>query len=98
MVRLTTQNSQLITHNFPSPQRLQIIARRVISSALQNRRGGLEMIKRILALGGISIGMCLAVCSTPQTAVAQQRTTSNAGWTAPKTPWGEPDLQGIWPL
>jgi len=31
------------------------------------------MINRILALGGISIGMCLIVCSTPQTAVAQQR-------------------------
>ena len=23
---------------------------------------------------------------------------SNARWTAPKTPWGEPDLQGMWPL
>src|SRR5512138_3689815 len=56
------------------------------------------MIKRLLALGGISIGMCVIVCSTPQTAMAQQRTTNNAGWTAPKTPWGEPDLQGIWPL
>ena len=23
-------------------------------------------------------------------------TSRQAGWTAPKTPWGEPDLQGIW--
>ena len=21
-----------------------------------------------------------------------------AGWMTPKTPWGDPDLQGIWPL
>src|SRR5262245_60091075 len=56
------------------------------------------MIKRILALGGISIAMCLMLCSAPPTAVAQQRTGNSAGWTPPKTPWGEPDLQGIWPL
>ena len=43
--------------------------------------------KRILALGGIGIGLMLCP------AAAQQST-----WTAPKTPWGEPDLQGIWPL
>jgi hypothetical protein len=56
------------------------------------------MIKRILALGGISIGIGLLVCSAPPAAVAQQTTGSNAGWTPPKTPWGEPDLQGMWPL
>jgi len=53
------------------------------------------MIKRILALGGIGIGML--VCSAPQTALAQQP-AAKAGWTAPKTPWGEPDLQGMWPI
>ena len=21
-----------------------------------------------------------------------------AGWTHPKTPWGDPDLQGMWPI
>ena len=56
------------------------------------------MIKRILTIGGISIGIGLMVCSAPQAAVGQQRTGNNAGWTPPKTPWGEPDLQGIWPL
>ena len=56
------------------------------------------MIKRIRALGGISIGIGLGVCSAPQTAVAQQSTGSKAGWTHPMTPWGEPDLQGMWPL
>src|SRR5689334_17165403 len=54
------------------------------------------MIKRILALGGI--GISLIVCSAVQTAVAQQSAGNNAPWTPPKTPWGEPDLQGMWPL
>src|SRR5690349_5868260 len=56
------------------------------------------MIKRILALGGIGIGIGLMICSSAQTAVAQQSGGNNAGWTPPKTPWGEPDLQGMWPL
>ncbi len=60
------------------------------------------MIKRILALGGISIGIGLMVCSAPHTAVAQQQgqqpAGSKAGWKQPMTPWGEPDLQGMWPL
>src|SRR5712691_10597253 len=56
------------------------------------------MVKRILALRGISIGIGLMVCWTPGTAAAQQPAGSKPGWTQPKTPWGEPDLQGIWPL
>src|SRR5271169_3940064 len=47
-----------------------------------------QMIKRILALGWIGIGLMLGP------AAAQ----SAKNWTPPKTPWGEPDLQGIWPL
>ena len=27
-----------------------------------------------------------------------QETAATKSWTPPKTPWGEPDLQGIWPL
>ena len=27
---------------------------------------------------------------------AAQPSSASAGWTAPRTPWGEPDLQGIW--
>ena len=54
------------------------------------------MIKRILALGGIVIGIGLTGCSDPQTAV--EPAGSDADWTHPMTPWGEPDLQGMWPL
>jgi hypothetical protein len=56
------------------------------------------MIKKILALCGVSIGVGLMLSSAPQTAMAQQPTASKAGWTPPMTPWGEPDLQGTWPL
>jgi hypothetical protein len=56
------------------------------------------MIKRILALGGISVGISLMVCAVPQTAAAQQKAGSKPVWTHPKTLWGEPDLQGMWPL
>jgi hypothetical protein len=56
------------------------------------------MVKRILAFSGISIGIGLMVCWTPGTAAAQQAARSKPGWTHPKTPWGEPDLQGVWPL
>jgi hypothetical protein len=44
------------------------------------------------------LGIGLMVCGTHGTAAAQQPPESNAGWTHPKTPWGEPDLRGIWPL
>ena len=71
------------------------------------------MIKRVLALGGISIGIGMMVCSAPEAAAQQRATTpapqrgaataapQRAGakpFTPPKTPWGEPDLQGMWPL
>src|SRR5215470_13330120 len=68
------------------------------------------MIKRILALSGTSIAIGLIVCSTPEISLAQQRQANpapqaragtpatRATYTPPKTPWGEPDLQGMWPL
>jgi hypothetical protein len=40
------------------------------------------MIQRILALGAMSVGVMLGQ-------------VADKNWTPPKTPWGEPDLQGI---
>ena len=51
------------------------------------------MIRRILALSGLSIGVMAYPAAAQQ---PQQPAAKN--WTPPKTPWGEPDLQGIWPL
>ena len=64
------------------------------------------MISRILALGGISIAVALAQNSTPApakpkppaAAKPKPATASSTNYVPPKTSWGEPDLQGIWPL
>ena len=69
------------------------------------------MIKRILALGGISIAITFAQGgrgrgpvqpAAPGTAKERQLfaydVTIDPNYKAPKTPWGEPDLQGIWPI
>src|SRR5215469_1064532 len=65
------------------------------------------MIGRILALSAIGITITLAQSSSPKTAATTPAATraatatpaaTKAGYIPPKTPWGEPDLQGIWPL
>ena len=63
------------------------------------------MIKQILSSGGLNIGVGLMVCSAAQPASAQNaqqpaanKTAPAKTYTPPKMPWGEPDLQGIWPL
>jgi hypothetical protein len=60
------------------------------------------MIKRILALGGISIAITLAQSPAPKTAPAKPPSATDvktaAKYAPPKTSWGEPDLQGIWPI
>ena len=48
------------------------------------------MITRILALGVMSIAITAAQSPAQKPAAAK--------YTAPKTSWGEPDLQGMWPL
>ena len=65
------------------------------------------MMKRILALGGISMAVALAQTPAPAPAKPKPAAAKPAAATAkpaagpfvvPKTPWGEPDLQGTWPL
>ncbi len=59
------------------------------------------MIKRILALGGLTMAVSLAQTSPapakPKPAAATAKPAAGK-FIAPKTPWGEPDLQGMWPL
>ena len=61
-------------------------------------------------LCGISLGIGLMIALAPEAALAQARgqqpATAGRGaaprattpYVPPKTPWGEPDLQGMWPL
>jgi len=56
------------------------------------------MIRRILALGGISMALTLAQTPAPKAAPAKPPAAAAGKYTPPKTPWGDPDLQGIWPL
>jgi hypothetical protein len=59
------------------------------------------MVIRILALSGISIAITLAQGSSPQATTAKQTSapdSKSAKYTPPKTIWGEPDLQGLWPI
>jgi len=44
------------------------------------------------------LGVALVVATAPGAAEAQQPTGGQPAWTQPMTPWGEPDLRGIWPL
>ena len=68
------------------------------------------MIKRILALGGISMAVAFAQSAAPAAAptiknfvpVPSPNETMGGekvdpNFKTPKTPWGDPDLQGIWP-
>jgi hypothetical protein len=68
------------------------------------------MIRQLSAFVGVSLGIGLTVVqaaaqssqpATPKPAVTKSSTVKNTtgkAFTPPKTPWGEPDLQGIWPL
>ncbi len=65
------------------------------------------MMKRVLALGSISLAVGFAQAPAPAPAKAKPAATAAkpaaaakpaVPFVAPKTPWGEPDLQGIWPL
>lgn len=56
------------------------------------------MIKHVPGLSGIAL-LGVALCGA-QTTAQKPAAKAPAGkaYVAPKTPWGEPDLQGIWPL
>jgi hypothetical protein len=61
-----------------------------------------RIIERIVVLG--ALGLAVAGCSDSSTSAAapqgdaQQAAASDGAWQPPKTAWGEPDLQGTWPI
>ena len=50
--------------------------------------------RRLLA---VVLCSCVPVALTAQAPARSHRTASPSSYTAPRTPWGDPDLQGIWP-
>lgn len=58
------------------------------------------MIKRILVMGGLSLSTVMAQSAAPaKPATAAKPAAAKAKpYVPPKTPWGEPDIQGMWPL
>ena len=54
------------------------------------------MIGRLIAsLGVLAAGLALGFLAPAATA-GQPQTPTAETWTPPRTPWGDPDLQGIW--
>jgi len=54
---------------------------------------------RVLASVGAAVAGTMAVAAAAVSVVGQTpdpAATDAAGWTLPRTPWGDPDLQGIW--
>src|SRR5437764_4261180 len=53
---------------------------------------------RVFASMGLLISLTLLLEARAQTppAVSGKTVAASKGWTAPKTPWGDPDLQGTW--
>ncbi|HEY4364571.1 MAG TPA: hypothetical protein VGN17_26645 [Bryobacteraceae bacterium] len=58
------------------------------------------MIRKLLVLGGIGMAMTFAQNAGAQASGLNtyKPVAPAPGWKAPMTPWGEPDLQGIWPI
>ena len=59
-------------------------------------------VQRACSVGGsaLAIGMLLTlgapVAAGAQSAAAENAAAAAADWTVPRTPWGAPDLQGVW--
>src|SRR5205809_8045366 len=66
------------------------------SGALPRRRS--KMNWRVFASMGLLISVTLLLETRAQTppAVSGKTVAASKDWTAPKTPWGDPDLQGTW--
>jgi hypothetical protein len=57
---------------------------------------------RTFALGPVAAALVLAACSQSGSPPAEQQTAASSGqtgaWQHPRTEWGDPDLQGMWPI
>ena len=62
------------------------------------------MTQRILALGLVAAAVALASCgqspstTAPATGAAGSAAAQGGAWKQPTTAWGDPDIQGMWPI
>jgi hypothetical protein len=59
--------------------------------------GGLVMLRRMFVLGGVAAGIALSLVSLTAQSSAPEGQINRSAYNPPRTPWGDPDLQGIWP-
>jgi hypothetical protein len=50
----------------------------------------------VIAGGVLALGVLAALWLSGPSGVLAQAGRQTSSWTAPKTPWGDPDLQGVW--
>ena len=55
------------------------------------------MISRVFAIGALGSALAFSQAAIPDVAKGNDPELK-ANYTPPKTSWGDPDLQGIWPL
>jgi hypothetical protein len=57
----------------------------------------MSLMKRGRRISCLVVVIAVALGSTIASSQSQSRSTGQNTYTPPKTPWGDPDLQGIWP-
>jgi hypothetical protein len=64
--------------------------------------GEKAMSRKLLVVRAIAVSAAVTACAEPDGTVGTADTssgdTSTGGWQQPITPWGEPDIQGTWPI
>ena len=50
-----------------------------------------------LFMAGVAAVACVWLSASEAAAQSRPSATAQKAWTAPRTPWGDPDLEGIWP-
>jgi len=56
------------------------------------------MVKRSVWIGVAASALMLVATVQPAMAADAAKPVAKKAWTPPRTPWGDPDLQGTWPL
>jgi hypothetical protein len=60
------------------------------------------MKSHVITLGSLGVALALAACSPSGAPPAAEKTAAASGeagaWQQPRTEWGDPDLQGMWPI